>query len=200
VQVNEVGQGEPWFNTAESRMLRALAALGWDLGDLWGVAWGRENPEPFSEQIRETYEKLSMTLGPERVVQAESRLRRWAPPLAWYNESLDNPESPIEDPEARPDGYPYQAPSRRVPSRGLRPHGTSEYNGRPVSEEDRKKILALILGCHTLKEIMAQMPHVTRGSIQDVRMSIPGDQRPVVHVNKNGVRKVFIGQYNHEVL
>jgi hypothetical protein len=199
-QVKEVGRGDkdkPWFTTPEARMLRALGTLGWDLGDLWGVAWGTVDPAPYTKHIRDLYEKLSMTPGPDKRVQVECRLLWWAPPLAWYDATLDAPESPIEDPKALPNGYPYTAPERRREQGGQERGGT--YHGRPITPENRKTILRLVMSGHTIPEIQELVPDVSRGSIQDVRLSIPDEVRPVVQVSRYGVRKVFNGRYNESM-
>lgn len=87
-----------------ARRLRALAALGWDLADLadrLGVNTRRVHhlqamgsPTVYrttADSVRRVYDALSMTVGPSGKTARIARRNRWPPPLAWDDDTIDNP-------------------------------------------------------------------------------------------------------------
>lgn len=92
------------------RRLRALSVLGWSMLDvaercgmpdrtLYGV---RDSSRPLTfprvaSAVAVVFDELCMTPGPNRVVAGNAARKGWAPPLAW-------PEGSIDDPDAQPVG------------------------------------------------------------------------------------------------
>jgi transcriptional regulator with XRE-family HTH domain len=87
------------------RRLRALAALGWPQRELaerlgmtksavgqLGVRHGRVN-QATAGRIAELYEALCMTIGPSKRARDRAARNRWAPPLAWAEGTIDNPDA-----------------------------------------------------------------------------------------------------------
>lgn len=96
--------------TGPTRRLRALAAIGWTLPDLTArtgiplstlraIREGRHAAvlSPIAEQVTRVFDELAMTPGTDRSARAAAARHGWAPPLAW-------PEGGLDDPDARPDG------------------------------------------------------------------------------------------------
>lgn len=93
--------------TGTARRIQALQAIGWPLrvlGDRIGVT-GRNMYRISSagkvhrdtaRKVAVLYDELSMTLGPSVRAKQMARRAGWAPPLAWSDETID-------DPKARPD-------------------------------------------------------------------------------------------------
>jgi hypothetical protein len=87
------------------RRLQALVALGWDyrrlakqVGSISRTTVAQIISGYLStirrathDAIADTFERLSMTLGPSRLAAAAARNRGWATPLAWYDIDIDDP-------------------------------------------------------------------------------------------------------------
>lgn len=97
------GQSRRIDATGTARRLRALVAIGWTFDDLahqLGYAskgslrniTARRYVSPATEKrVRALYDRLSMTHGPSSRSRAIARGRGWAPPLAWDDDSIDDP-------------------------------------------------------------------------------------------------------------
>ena len=104
---------EPWLipATGTARRLRALAALGYtrkqlsEVIDIWEsvvteLIEGRHCvTKPTAAKVAAVYSELSMKPGGSRIAVKVARQRGWAPPLAWDDHTID-------DPEASPQGMP----------------------------------------------------------------------------------------------
>lgn len=84
------------------RRVQALMALGWRKGDLEaeGVPTGQlvmRSRELISvegwRQVRDVYDHLSMTLGPSQAARDRAAARGYRPPLAWDDETIDDPRA-----------------------------------------------------------------------------------------------------------
>lgn len=84
------------------RRVRALMALGWPKQDLEaaGIPSAQLVTRPRSQvsvegwrQVREVYEELSMTLGPSELTRSRAIARGYPPPLAWDDDTLDDPQA-----------------------------------------------------------------------------------------------------------
>ena len=101
--------------TGTSRRLRALCAIGWPQAEL-----ARRSGLPtctISHLVREDiartsrrnavlvhdlYERLSMTPGPSDWQRERAKRAGWAPPLAWDDDLIDDPDAEPEIGERRP--------------------------------------------------------------------------------------------------
>ncbi len=96
--------------TGTVRRLQALAALGWDpalLAARAGLDWPALRRAPVVAAgsallVARAYDRLSMTPAPAgpgaaRVAASAAR-HRWAPPLAWDDEDLDDPAATVPPP------------------------------------------------------------------------------------------------------
>jgi len=96
--------------TGTVRRLQALAALGWDptvLAACAGLAWAvvrrvQVVAAGSALLVARAYDRLSMTPAPAgpgaaRVAASAAR-HRWAPPLAWDDEDLDDPAATVPPP------------------------------------------------------------------------------------------------------
>ena len=104
-----------------TRRLRALNALGYsqqDLADRLGTHYSwicklmsnsrqQVNPDTVT-RIADLYNQLSMTPGPSERARRAARIKGWAPPLAWDDDTIDNPD-------ATPDGQPHRGDRTTVP-------------------------------------------------------------------------------------
>ncbi len=94
------------------RRLRALVAIGWTQEILCEeLGWNPSNGSRLfrgatptvtaatAQKVAALYNGLSMTPGPSPRARAHAQQRRWAPPLAWDDDTID-------DPHARPDRAP----------------------------------------------------------------------------------------------
>lgn len=91
-------------STGTARRLRALCAMGWrlsDIGDRLGVS-GRNMHRPLNQakvhrataaKVAALYDELSMTLGPSERSRYLARHAGWPPPLAWWDENIDDPKA-----------------------------------------------------------------------------------------------------------
>lgn len=88
--------------TGTRRRLRALAAIGWPnaaIGALAGAdhstvsAWSNNARvrAGTADTVRRVYDELSMTPGPSAKVRQIAARKGWAPPLAWDDDSIDDP-------------------------------------------------------------------------------------------------------------
>lgn len=98
--------------TGSQRRLRALAALGWS-GDEMAQRGGldarlirsvmnAEHDQMYrhhADAIARLYDTLSMALGPSAEARRRAAVKGWPPPLAWDDDTLD-------DPDAQPHGIP----------------------------------------------------------------------------------------------
>jgi len=84
------------------RRVQALMALGWRKTDLQaeGVPTGQlvtRSRDLISvegwRQVRDVYDRLSMTLGPSQAARDRAAARGYLPPLAWDDERIDNPRA-----------------------------------------------------------------------------------------------------------
>ncbi|MFJ8746662.1 hypothetical protein ACIRL2_45905 [Embleya sp. NPDC127516] len=100
--------------TGTRRRLQALIALGWSRpalaehtprsAEMLGILARARHVEARSAlDIRDLYNRLSMTPGPSRRARAEGVQRGWPTPLAWDDHTID-------DPDARPVGHPAHEP------------------------------------------------------------------------------------------
>lgn len=85
-----------------ARRVQALMALGWRKADLQaeGVPTGqlvtRSRDQVSVEgwrQVRDVYDRLSMTLGPSQAARDRAAARGYPPPLAWDDETIDDPRA-----------------------------------------------------------------------------------------------------------
>lgn len=100
-----------------ARRIRALVAMGWRYVDLepeTGISSKELSRLATDSQLRigrvragmvaEAYDRLSMTTGPSSKARVRARRKGWAPPLAWDDETIDDPmESPeewVDNPDA----------------------------------------------------------------------------------------------------
>lgn len=99
----------PVSTIGSSRRLQALSAIGWTLDDLvphCGLTRdtlrrirSRIQTQMYrstAARIRELYDELSGTVGPSQIARDRARAAGWAPPLAWDDDTID-------DPDAQPD-------------------------------------------------------------------------------------------------
>lgn len=115
------------------RRLQALSAIGWTqthLADELEVSVQslhqlatderRTVTAVTAERVRELYDRLSMTPGPSAMARTTAKRNGWAPPLAWDDDTID-------DPDAEPEGVV----TRRV---GVNPHDVLEAyrEGHPI--------------------------------------------------------------------
>lgn len=84
------------------RRVQALMALGWPKADLEaeGVPSGQlvtRSRDLISvegwRQVRDVYDRLSMTLGPSHAARDRAGARGYFPPLAWDDETIDDPRA-----------------------------------------------------------------------------------------------------------
>ncbi|KQU67372.1 hypothetical protein ASC58_12350 [Phycicoccus sp. Root101] len=84
------------------RRVQALMALGWRKADLEaeGVPSGQlvtRSRDLISiqgwRQVRDVYDRLSMTLGPSQAARDRAAARGYPPPLAWDDETIDDPRA-----------------------------------------------------------------------------------------------------------
>lgn len=94
-------------NTGVVRRRRALAAIGWSLTDLapyFGTTWQTVGMHAAGDRVRRdtldrwraVYEQLSMTIGPSRQAREYAQRQGWAPPLAWDDDTIDDPDASPE--------------------------------------------------------------------------------------------------------
>lgn len=87
-----------------TRRLRALIALGYSQAHLAQLldthqSWISklvDNPRQkvnaaTAARVAELYDRMSMTPGPSDRARGSARRRRWAPPLAWDDDTIDDP-------------------------------------------------------------------------------------------------------------
>lgn len=92
--------------TGTHRRIRALMALGWRLSDLdqalghpprssytYNLLAQRRVHLTTATSVTEVYDRLSMKLGPSERVRSLARVRAWAPPLAWDDDKIDDPQA-----------------------------------------------------------------------------------------------------------
>ena len=94
--------------TGTTRRLRALVAIGYtqvDLSQRLGITAANSTPLFHHQRmvraatalaVADLYDRLSMTAGPSQAARDRARRLGWAPPLAWDDDTID-------DPEAKPD-------------------------------------------------------------------------------------------------
>lgn len=87
------------------RRLRALAAIGWsfvELGHRLGMGGcvvsriAVANSRVLlatAEKVSALYDELSMIPGGNKTVVTRARMKGWAPPLAWDDDSIDDPSA-----------------------------------------------------------------------------------------------------------
>lgn len=91
-------------STGSLRRVRALTSLGWtniQIARESGVSTRtldhlKREPTTYqttADAIRRTYDRLSMTKGPSNIARAYAHRHGWAPPLAWDDDTIDNPEA-----------------------------------------------------------------------------------------------------------
>lgn len=90
--------------TGTRRRLQALSALGWSMDAVapyFGVGLAAVHKWRIAEQVNTTtaervravYDHLSLTQGPSRRSQLNAARMGWPPPLAWDDDSIDNPDA-----------------------------------------------------------------------------------------------------------
>ena len=92
-------------NVGAVRRVQALMALGWRKADLEaeGVPSGQLvtrsrdliNVQGW-RQVRDVYDRLSMTPGPSQTTRDRAAARGYFPPLAWDDETIDDPRATPE--------------------------------------------------------------------------------------------------------
>lgn len=95
-------------STGTARRLQALVALGYTQTYLWDRLTGdakRHNLHHLlmharptvnattARKVAELYDELSMTPGPSERARRKAAYYGWAPPLAWDEDEIDNPEA-----------------------------------------------------------------------------------------------------------
>ena len=123
-------------STGTARRLQALVALGYPQTYLWDRLTGdakRQNCHHLLVQARPTvnaetarkvaelYDELSMTPGPSVRSRRKATYHGWAPPLAWDEDEIDNPE-------AHPDKGAHVKPKFMERYRELRDLGYSDFD------------------------------------------------------------------------
>jgi DNA-binding CsgD family transcriptional regulator len=104
--------------TGTRRRIQALARVGWSAVEIarrMGVThatvsyWAARKTVRVAtaETVRRLYDELSMIPGPSVKSQQYARSKGWPPPLAWSDESID-------DPAARPSGLRTDHEPRRI--------------------------------------------------------------------------------------
>lgn len=99
--------------TGTRRRMRALTAIGWPrrlLAEHIGTAVSYTGALAFVDRVQastarrvaEVYDELSMTLGPSVRSVNSARGKGWLPPLAWDDETIDDPEYVPEMAHIRP--------------------------------------------------------------------------------------------------
>lgn len=105
--------------TGSTRRLRALAAIGWTVGDVAahagvspmtvsvlrsGGGRTRRVNAGIAAAVRDVYDALSMTPGPSQVAASAAARDGWVPPLAWDDDEIDDPTAtPCDGSSARRD-------------------------------------------------------------------------------------------------
>jgi hypothetical protein len=91
--------------TGTRRRLQALAAIGWTSTDLavrlgvdrTAVSENMRYEGPVlvttAARTRALYDELSMTPGPSAIARARALAKGWAPPLAWDDDTIDDPKA-----------------------------------------------------------------------------------------------------------
>lgn len=143
-------------DTGTRRRLQALGVMGWPanvLSERLGMARSyvadlRFKPRDrvqrrTAEKIAALYDELSMVLGPSAVATAAALRKGWAPPLAWDDETID-------DPAARP------------------MHDLRGTPGRQRDEDRDEKVLELTRAGLSATEISMRL-RITNRSVQRVR-------------------------------
>lgn len=93
-------------STGTRRRVQALAALGHTLASIAAEAGLRRRNtlsvivrgqqtvrRATAEQVAAAYERMSMTRGPSMRAQAYARAQGWVPPLAWDDDTIDDPHA-----------------------------------------------------------------------------------------------------------
>jgi hypothetical protein len=88
------------------RRLRALHSIGWswmalssylNSTDRWPSLLANQPPPTVTRatdrQVRDLYDRLSLTPGPSARARTWAAKRGWAPPLAWDDDTIDNPNA-----------------------------------------------------------------------------------------------------------
>lgn len=101
--------------TGARRRIRALQAIGWPLHEIASrIGWatsnlgtlasgGRECNADSARKIAAVYDALSMTPGPSARSRYWAEKRGWLPPLAWSDETIDDPSAWADLGETEPD-------------------------------------------------------------------------------------------------
>jgi hypothetical protein len=94
--------------TGTTRRLQALVSIGYTQSDLAArlgitaansthVFHGRRDVlVSTAQRVTQMYDQLSMTPGTSDRARAHARKHRWAPPLAWDDDTIDNPHAKPE--------------------------------------------------------------------------------------------------------
>lgn len=101
-----------------TRRLRALVAIGWTQAALCEqLGWKPENGSRLfrgatttvtaatAQKVAALYDNLSMTPGPSLRARAHAQTQRWAPPLAWDDTAIDNPNARPDRARGRKGGF-----------------------------------------------------------------------------------------------
>ena len=90
-----------------TRRLQALTAIGWPAEHLaHELGWTRakldntlngQPPNGSHHRVATLYDRLSMTPGPNQAARQHAQQHGWAPPLAWDDEHLDQPDGTPAD-------------------------------------------------------------------------------------------------------
>ena len=104
--------------TGSVRRLRALQAIGWTQTEIarrlgWTCAninryfLGRQDTisHGFAKDIAALFDELQLSPGPSDRARQQARLRGWAPPLAWDEDTIDDPAAKPDVGVHRPVGF-----------------------------------------------------------------------------------------------
>lgn len=167
-----LGQIAPLVDaTGTRRRVQALSALGWSqsyLGERFGVGVSAVQQWTVSSlvqaktatSVRRLYDELSMTPGPSARARGWAAKRGWPPPLAWDDDTIDDPAARPYRPRTKStDDQPSTAGAERLDVdevlvlralRGERTHGANRLEraevlrrwtamGRSVDELNRRQ-------------------------------------------------------------
>jgi DNA-binding transcriptional MerR regulator len=89
--------------TGTRRRIQALVRVGWPLREIFtrlgygprsrpaNVLYGRQVHRSTALRVAAVYDELSMTPGPSSLAAARAAGKGWAPPLAWDDDTIDDP-------------------------------------------------------------------------------------------------------------
>lgn len=126
------------------RRIQAMLALGWStyaIADrvgtsqarVWEWSTGRRlyvTPAT-DEAVRRVYDELSMKLGPSDTTRRRAARLRYAPPLAWDDDTIDDPNArPARPPDKRGEAIRRLPDDRALLAAEVNQHGVTTVAGR----------------------------------------------------------------------